>query len=178
MMKPEARFYQTLKTRFLLPADRMDRIENSFGEGLPDTNMCLSGEDIWCELKAPTEPKRATTKLMTSNNNHRLLDSQINWFIRQRQSGGIGFILLRTDKRIMLIDGSIHAKEVNDWTVQQMATNAIYVCMLPMPAHEWSMLRHVIFTSSRHHRLHRHASAQKLLDDMERQKLADHRQSR
>jgi hypothetical protein len=169
-MKPEARFYQTLKSRFLLPMDRMDRIENSFGEGIPDTNMCLSGEDIWCELKAPTEPKRATTKLMTSNGNHPLLDSQINWFIRQRQAGGIGFILLRTDKRIMLVDGTLHAKEFNDWTVGQMVNRAIYHVQLPMPAHEWSMLRHVTFTASRHHRLNRHASAQKLLDDMEQRK--------
>lgn len=169
-MKPEARFYQTLKSRFLLPMDRMDRIENSFGEGIPDTNMCLSGEDIWCELKAPTEPKRATTRLMTSNGNHPLLDSQINWFIRQRQAGGIGFILLRTDKRIMLVDGSLHSKEFNDWTVEQMINRSIYHVPLPMPAHEWSMLRHVTFTASRHHRLDRHASAQKLLNDMERKR--------
>lgn len=158
-MRPEARFYQTLKSRFLLPMDRMDRIENSFGEGLPDTNMCLSGEDIWCELKAPTEPKRATTRLMSSNGNHPLLDSQINWFIRQRQSGGIGFILLRTDCRIMLVDGTVHAKEFNEMTVNEMMVRSIYVMEAPALGDGYLMLRNVMFTASRHHRLERHKAA-------------------
>src|ERR1700754_2878219 len=163
-MKPEARFYHTMKSRMLLPTDRMDRIENSFGEGLPDTNMCLSGEDICCELKAPTEPKRATTSLMTSNGNHPLMESQINWFKRQERAGGIAFILLRTDKRIILIDGTKYCDTFNSMQVEQMVRAAICSPAIPVANHEWSLLRNVLFTASRHHRLSGHARAQTLLD--------------
>lgn len=177
-MKPEARFYQSIKSHMTRPLDRLDRIENSFGSGYPDTNMTLDAEDVWIELKAPKEPKRASTPLMTSNGNHPLLESQINWFIRQRQAGGIGFILVRTDRRILLVDGTRYAKEFNSWTVSQMTEHAILTCPVPTPDEEWRKLRATIFTASRYHRLDRHASAQQLLNDMERKELAGHRGSR
>lgn len=170
-MKPEARFYHTMAKRMVKPLDRLDRIENSIGSGYPDTNMTLDSEDVWVELKAPTEPKRPTTPLMTSNGNHPLLDSQINWFCRQRQSGGIAFILVRTDRRIMLIDGTRWAKEFNSWTVETMVSRALFSCPVPTPLNKWRELRATIFTASRYHRLDRHQRAQQLLDELERKKL-------
>lgn len=177
-MKPETRFYQSIKAKMIKPLDRLDRIENSFGEGYPDTNMTLDAEDVWVELKAPVEPKRPTTPLMTSNGNHPLLESQINWFIRQRQAGGIAFVLVRTDKRIMLVDGTLYAELFNSWTVHEMVINSIFTCAVPTPALEWRKLRATIFTASRYHRLHQHAKAQQLLDDMERKGLAGDRRAR
>lgn len=174
-MKPEARLWQSIKTRMALPADRFDRIENSFGAGYPDLNATIDAEDIWIELKAPKEPKRATTALMTSNGNHPLMESQINWFIRQRRAGGIAFILVRTDKRILLIDGTRHAKVFNTLTVDQLYAIAILVCPVPTPQQEWRMLRATLFTASRYHRLTQHKRAQQLLDDMERRKLVGDR---
>jgi hypothetical protein len=156
----------------------MDRVENSVSHGAPDTNGCLAGEDVWIELKAPTEPKRPTTPLMTSNGNHPLMESQINWFIRQRRAGGIAFILVRTDKRLMLVDGTRHCEAFNSWTVNQMIGNSIFTCSVPMEADNWGLLRNVIYTASRHHRLSGHARAQTLLDDMERKGLAGDRRSR
>src|SRR4249919_4400266 len=100
--KPENKLWQNMRTNMLTKGDRVDRIENSVSSGAPDVNGCLAGEDVWVELKAPTEPKRAETPLMTSNGNHPLLQSQINWFARQAQAGGIAYILIRTDKRLML----------------------------------------------------------------------------
>jgi hypothetical protein len=177
-MKPEARLWQSMRSKMVLPADRFDRIENSMGSGYPDVNATIAAEDVWIELKAPREPKRASTPLMTSNGNHPLLESQINWFIRQRQSGGIAFILVRTDCRIMLLDGTKHMKMFNGWTVKEMIAASLYTCDVPTKIEDWRMLRNVIFTASRYHRLHQHSKAQQLLDDMERRKLAGDSKSR
>lgn len=172
-MKPEARLWHVMKDRMALPGvDRLDRVENAVTSGQPDVNGCLSGEDVWIELKAPKEPKRATTVLMTSNGNHQLLQSQINWFARQRQAGGIAFILVRTDKRMMLVDGTKHADDFNKWTVNVMMANSIVVFDVPTKQEDWRLLRNVIFTASRYRRLHQHARAQQLLDELEREALA------
>ncbi len=171
-MKPEARLWQAMKAHMWMPGDRLDRVENAVTDGQPDVNGCLAGEDVWVELKAPTEPKRATTVLMTSNGNHQLLQSQINWFARQRQAGGIAFILVRTDHRMMLVDGTKHADAFNKFTVPQMVAASLFWSPVPTPAIEWRMLRNVIFTASRHRRLHNHASAQLMLADLERKGVA------
>jgi hypothetical protein len=141
----------------LLPGDRLDRVENSVATGQPDTNGCLASEDIWCELKAPTEPKLAKTALMTSNGNHPLMDSQINWFCRQEAAGGIAFILIRTDKRLMLVDGTRHARTFNAYTVSEMVASSLFVASVPTESSDWLLLRNVMFTASRHHRKARHA---------------------
>lgn len=177
-MKPEARLWQSMKSKMVLPADRFDRIENSMGSGYPDVNATIAAEDVWIELKAPREPKRASTPVMTSNGNHPLLDSQINWFIRQRQAGGIAFILVRTDKRICLLDGTKYMKVFNGWTTAEMIAVSLFTCAVPTKIEDWRMLRNVIFTASRHHRLNKHNEALKLLNDLERGKLASHRQPR
>lgn len=167
-MKPEARLWQATKDKMVMPGDRVDRIENSVGSGAPDTNGCLSGEDFWMELKAPVEPKRPTTPLMTSNGNHPLLPSQIGWFARQRYAGGIAYILVRTDKRLMLLDGTKHADAFNKMTVQEMINASLHTAKVPTPVEEWRYIRNLIFTASRHRRLAGHASAQQLLAELER----------
>ncbi len=167
MAKPEARLWQAMKLKMPTIHDRLDRVENSVASGQPDVNGCLAGEDVWIELKAPKEPKRITTTLMTCNGNHPLLVSQINWLIRQRQAGGIAFILVRTDKRLMLIEGTRYADEFNHMTVPEMMKASLFQCSLPMPAENWRMIRNVVFTAARHRRLAGHARAQQLLDDVE-----------
>ena len=168
MAKPETLLWKVMKDRLPYPGDRLDRIENFVASGQPDVNGCLAGEDVWIELKAPKEPKRSTTRLMTCNGNHALLPSQVNWMIRQRQAGGIAFILVRTDKRIMLIEGTKHAEQFNSMTVPEMMLASLYQCSIPMAKDNWRMLRHVIYTASRYQRLAGHAKAQQLLDDLER----------
>lgn len=179
-MKPEARWWQNIRTNMLVRGDRMDRIENSVGSGQPDTNGCLAAEDVWIELKAPVEPKRADTPLMTSNGNHPLLQSQINWFARQAQAGGIAFILMRTDQRVILIEGTKYgtSQAFNRYTVAQMINVALMVFDLPMKQNDWRLLRNVIFTAARHRRLDQHARAQQLLDDMERERVAGDRRKK
>lgn len=177
-MKQEGRLWQAVKLHMWLPGDRFNRVENGFGEGLPDVNACLRGEDVWIELKAPQEPKRATTKLMTSNSNHALLPSQINWCIAQRQAGGISFILVRTNKRIILVEGTRHAEEFNDMTVSSMCDISLLHYPCPISKENWRMLRNVIFTASRHHRVDQYTQDKQLLNGLERKGLAGHRITR
>lgn len=171
-MKPEARLWQAMRDKMGRPGDRLDRIENSLlaVSGQPDVNGCLEGEDVWVELKAPTEPKRDDTPLLGCSANHPLLQSQINWMARQQQAGGIAFILIRTDKRLLLIEGTKYATDhhFNRYTVKQMIRIALFHCDVPTKAQDWRLLRNVIFTASRYRRLHKHASAQQLLNDLER----------
>lgn len=181
-MKPEARLWQSMKSKLGLPGkDRLDRVENSVISGQPDVNGCLAGEDVWVELKAPIEPKRPKTPLMTSNGNHPLLQSQMNWFARQKQAGGIAFILVRTDKRMMLIDGTVYGTgdHFNRYTVAQMERIALFTASVPTAQEDWRLLRNVIFTASRHRRLAGHAKAQQLLNDMdERERMVGDRRIR
>jgi hypothetical protein len=174
-MKPETKLWHAINDKMRLPGDRLDRIENSVSSGAGDVNGCLAGEDVWIELKAPSEPVRAGTPLMTSNNNHPLLQTQMNWFRRQHNAGGIAFILVRTDRRMMLVDGTKHGDVFNKWTVAQMVTHSIANFAVPTKQEEWRLLRNVIFTSARHRRLSGHASAQHMLDDLERKGLAGDR---
>lgn len=175
MRKREARFWDSIKSKMPKPRDRLDRIENSISFGLPDVNGCLDGEDVWVELKAPKAPFRPTTPLLGRSGNHPLLLTQINWYARQRQAGGIAFILLRTDTHIFLVDGTKHADDINSWTVPDFLEKSIFVCPVPTPFNQWELLRNVIFTASRHRRLHKHASAQQLLLELEREAVAGDR---
>lgn len=176
-MKPEARLWTAMRDKLFKPGvDRYDRIENALlsVSGQPDVNACLDGEDVWVELKAPIEPKRDDTPLLGCSANHELLQSQINWMTKQKQAGGIAFVLIRTDKRIMLIDGTTYATghHFNRYTVNQMIRVSLFHVTLPMKSDDWRLLRNVIFTASRYRRLHKHASAQLMLNDLERGEAA------
>src|SRR3954462_1625562 len=96
--------YVTLRDHLCRPGDRMDRVENLVMLGMPDINLCAEGIEVWIEMKNPTEPKRSATPLFGSN--HPLSIDQENWFIRQYQAGGRGFVLIATDKRWILMAGS------------------------------------------------------------------------
>jgi hypothetical protein len=172
-VKPEARLWTVMRDKMFKPGvDRYDRIENALlsVSGQPDVNGCLEGEDVWIELKAPTEPKRDDTPLLGCSANHELLQSQMNWMTKQKQAGGIAFVLIRTDKRLMLVDGTKYAtgQHFNRYTVNQMIHVSLFHVTLPMKTEDWRLLRNVIFTASRYRRLHQHASAQQLLNDLER----------
>lgn len=109
--------YQTLRLHVRMMRDRMDRMENGVGVGMPDVNYCIEGVEGWIEIKSPTEPVRPSTPLFGSN--HKLSQNQKNWFLLQRRAGGIAWVLICTNKRWMLIEGA-HADDVNTLTVEQL----------------------------------------------------------
>jgi len=109
--------YKFLRDKVFLPRDRLDRVENIVGDGMPDTNYCIAGVEGWIELKSPTEPKRASTPLFGSN--HKLLQTQKNWILEQLKAKGIVYLFIATNKRKMLVEGR-WAEQINDMTVQQI----------------------------------------------------------
>jgi len=117
--------YKWLKENVLRSPHRCDRVENLLGEGMPDVNACVKGgREFWLELKAPTEPKRATTALI-GGSNHPVLQSQKNWFLSQRKAGGIAFFWIGTDKRRMLIPG-LYADQLNEMTLTELLDAALW----------------------------------------------------
>lgn len=132
--------YLLFKKNVARPRDRIDRIETGVTvEGMPDVNACLDGAECWVEIKAPKEPKRATTPLFGSN--HKLSTSQRNWFKRQVIAGGRAHILVCTDVRWMLV-GAEHADALNTMTVAEMMRAASWTAMKPVRGEgPWMALR-------------------------------------
>lgn len=139
----ESKDYQILKKHALEPLDRIDRIENFLVIGMPDTNVCVEGTEVWVEFKAPIEPKRASTALFGSN--HKLSIEQKNWMLRQRNAKGRCCILIATDKRWMLIDG-IHADGLNEATVGELIKWSKWHATKPIKKPQWASLRTALKT--------------------------------
>ena len=130
--------YRTFKAKVFRPNDRVDRIENLVVAGQPDINYCIEGIEGWVELKSPKEPKRISTPLFGSN--HKLSIDQRNWFLRQKNAEGIGFILIATDVRWILIDGK-NADIVNTATVDYLVKIARWWALKPIGPEYWLGLK-------------------------------------
>ena len=127
--------------------DRIDRIENQMVSGMPDVNVCFSGNESWIEIKSPVEPKRDSTPLFGSN--HKLSQDQMNWIKRQKSAGGKSYVLIHTDKRWMLING-VNADMINTLTVNQLIRLAIWESISPVVGREkWKKLKASIVSSRR-----------------------------
>jgi hypothetical protein len=136
----EKRAYQNFRDHVKQPGDRIDRIENSVGVGAPDINLCAEGRECWVELKSPREPKRPGTPLFGSN--HKLSVDQKNWFHRQTRAGGRCFILIRTNRRWLLIHGN-HADALNTYTLQDLILISLWTIPYPIVGDKpWQRLRY------------------------------------
>jgi len=122
--------------------DRFDRVESQVVPGMPDINYCIDGTEGWIELKHPVEPKKDSTKLLGSKN-HSLLQSQKNWIHRQRLAGGLVWILLATDKRLILMDGS-HAENINEYSLLDMIAYSERSFLKTLNLHDWEILRRIL----------------------------------
>lgn len=138
----ESSDYKTFKANVPQPGDRLDRIENTVVTGMPDINFCSGGVECWVEQKSPKEPVRRTTALFGSN--HKVSQKQKNWFLRQRKAGGKCYFLIATDKRWMLLPGSL-AEHMNEMTVEELLDNAIWATMKPVrDKQQWVYLREAL----------------------------------
>lgn len=120
----EVKDYKKFRDKVISVWDRCDRIENIMVIGMPDVNCCIAGRESWIEIKSPKEPKRAKTKLFGSN--HKLSQDQINWFLRQANAGGNGYVLICSDKHWILMNGCKYADEINTMTVCQLIEKSEY----------------------------------------------------
>lgn len=138
----EKKDYQILRKNIIEKNDRIDRIENIVVVGMPDVNVCFDGVESWIELKSSVEPKRATTPLFGSN--HNLSIDQKNWFLRQRNASGNGYVLIATDLRWLLIEGK-HADDVNELTVAKLVEIALWHELKPIRDKlKWKILRSLL----------------------------------
>ena len=138
----ESSDYKTFKKNMPKPGDRLDRVENVVGTGMPDVNFCSRGVECWIEMKSPKEPKRASTPLFGSN--HKLSQDQKNWLLRQCRAGGFSYVLIATDKRWMLISGR-HADDLNGLTVLELLSRSVWSTDKPVRDKEnWAKLRGVL----------------------------------
>lgn len=119
----EKQMWQVIRKKLPSFEDRLERIENAASVGMPDVNFCTRGIECWIELKAPTEPKNHNAKLF--KNNYGLSQNQKNWFKKHLQAGGLGIILICTQKRWLAIEGRF-ADEINNWTLKECFMRAFW----------------------------------------------------
>ena len=141
----EKNTYNLFKKGIEGKAVRIDRIENVRVDGMPDVNVCVEGIESWIEIKSPKEPVRINTPLFGSN--HKLSQSQLNWFMRQAQAGGKAFILIRSDKRMLLVKG-VYADEINSLTATQIMILCSFSAPVPTPAEHWQKLKRILKNGS------------------------------
>jgi hypothetical protein len=122
---------------------RIDRIENSMVEGMPDVNVCIDGVESWIEIKSPKEPKRSTTPLFGSN--HKLSIQQQGWLKRQYVAGGNAYVFIRTEKIAMLVKG-FEAPNVNILTKAGLASISVWNSPVPVKAEYWKELVTILGT--------------------------------
>lgn len=135
--------YKILKKHLPTWKDRFERVENIAGAGNPDINYCIDGVEGWIEMKSPIEKGKIDSKLFTGNN-HKLLQSQKNWFLKQKNAGGKGYILIATDKRWMLIDGCKHADVLNDKSLHELIHLVKWYAERPVQKEDWDQLRRLL----------------------------------
>lgn len=102
----------------------LERIENLVSDGTPDVLVGIGGRWAWIENKAPEEPKRETTALMTGGKG--LRQSQINWHVKAASLGLPSYVLIRGahNKRIYLVSGK-HALRLNQLTELEISALAL-----------------------------------------------------
>lgn len=137
----EKNVYGTFKAGIAGKATRIDRIENLRVDGMPDVNVCISGRESWVEIKSPREPVRPATPLFGSN--HKLSIDQKNWFKNQIQSKGNCYVLIRTDRRCLLLHGK-YADDINDMPVDLLEELADWKASVPTRKENWKELRDVL----------------------------------
>lgn len=130
--------YKTMRDGIKRRGDRIQRMESLVTFGFPDVNACLEGREIWIEIKSPKEPKRNSTPLFGSN--HKLTQTQMNWFLAQKNAGGYAYIYIETEERRMLI-GAEHSDQINGMTTQQLLAVSIWNSAIPTGESSWNQLR-------------------------------------
>ncbi len=112
-MKPEARFWQRLKTSlkglFLCQGVEFERLENNVGKDMPDLFFEIGQVRGWCELKVVTDlPKKKATKVTC-----KYTDGQRNWARRHGARAGFVFLMVYIEpNNETLVFDHVHGPEL------------------------------------------------------------------
>jgi hypothetical protein len=94
----------------------LQRVENVIGDGMPDVFVAQrEGRACWVELKAPTRPKRETTRLLGDEG---LRTSQVSWHLKAAALSQRTYVLIRDDKLEMFLVAGQFADEMNEWPLK------------------------------------------------------------
>lgn len=134
----ETSAHKWLKKSVFHSSDRFSRIENIVGDGTPDVNCCIQGNEFWLETKSPREPKKPGTPLFGSN--HKFSQEQKNWFLAQRNAKGKGGLFIYTDKNIFLVKQEF-VDCINEMTVDEIRSAALWFSTKPCGKYSCDCLR-------------------------------------
>lgn len=99
----------------------LERVENGVNIGTADVNYVIRGVEGWIELKAVDLPKREGTKVLGPKQGLNI--DQINWHLARSQVLGQTWVFISADPYRWLVHG-FHAREVNDWTRDDLCMRA------------------------------------------------------
>lgn len=117
MRKPEQRLWDRIRTHMSTQI-YIERIENLVGAGRPDIDAMTYGITIPLELKAVERyPHLATTAVLGMK--HGLNQNQLNWWLRWKEWGGRGIIVIGVKLDVYLIP-AYRSEEINSLTRYQL----------------------------------------------------------
>ena len=87
----EKAFWQQIKRA--LPYVHWQRIETGTGQGVPDVNGCIGGDEFWLELK------------IAQGNKVKITPGQIAWLMQRIDAGGKAWIIVKKKEQIFSYNG-------------------------------------------------------------------------
>ena len=87
----EKAFWQQIKRS--LPYVHWQRIETGTGQGVPDVNGCIGGDEFWLELK------------IAQGNKVKITPGQIAWLMQRIDAGGKAWIIVKKKEQIFIYNG-------------------------------------------------------------------------
>ena len=118
-MAGERKLWERVRSR-LAPFFYIQRIENMVGEGVPDVLLVCrkTGAMVLVELKSVSGlPVRAKSKVFGSGG---LNPQQVAWIYGRSSSGCRIWVLAGADRGLMWLVPGGHAREFNDWGVNDL----------------------------------------------------------
>lgn len=121
----EASSWSTLRGTLKRPGLHIQRIEDSMATGIPDTNLCYWGKEVWLEGKwVAALPKRLTTTVKVG-----LRVEQATWLEDRALAGGVcmvwiritgrGWMLVRSDFRKLVHGFLWEDARPNGWSLHE-----------------------------------------------------------
>lgn len=87
---------KTLRAHLVAHGAHVQRIEDKLTPGIPDTNVCLRGVEMWLEGKFLKDlPARDDTLIRFGAKGEPRLIHQANWLDARRKAGGLTFWWVR-----------------------------------------------------------------------------------
>jgi hypothetical protein len=131
MRFPEQKLWDRLRknmTRDKYPQLRLERIENSVGDGTPDLHCIARGRVSWLELKTvDTFPTRTYGPVLSRSSGGGLSIDQKNWHLDYRKCGGRVATLLDVETDYyFLIDGQ-YSDTANEMSRALLEKTAILI---------------------------------------------------